>query len=325
LSLGVSVEKSKMSFGVSNRQIEYSSVSPLSNLNFLNKSYLKMLFEVIKFNRIARKQIIDQGITLDSYLDKNNFSDYFRKNYIYAMAGSIWSCSIEKAKLYPAKSFIDFFKSHGLLQVTNHPQWYFVKNGSKEYVAKIVSSIKTNNNEVYKVIKDGSGVKVIHQNGEDIFDKVIIATHADEASSITQNQSLSRFKYSKNVAVLHKDSSFMPKNPKTWASWNYVSDAANNLSLTYWMNNLQNIDNSLPLFVTLNPTRQISQSDTFYETTYHHPIFDHNFESIISELNAVQGMDGIYYVGSYFGYGFHEDGIASAYKVCKNLVNKMPW
>ena len=324
-ALNVRVKKSRMSFGVSNLEIEYSSVAPFANWNIFNMKYLKMLFEIIKFNRIAKKEELNSSITLDEYLTKHNFSQYFRRNYIYAMAGSIWSCTIDAAKNYPAKSFIDFFKHHGLLQVMNHPQWYCVDGGSKEYVKKITQMLNTKSANVLHVEKTKNGVKIYYEGGEEVFDKVIIATHADEAYEITNNQVLAGFRYSKNLAVLHKNSSFMPKNTKTWASWNYVSDSSKNLCLTYWMNNLQNINNSFPIFVTLNPAKEINASDIFHQTTYHHPIFDYQSQKIIAEVNNIQGNGGIYYIGSYFGYGFHEDGIASAYKVCKNLVEKMPW
>lgn len=324
-SLNVDVEKSKMSFGVSNNEIEYSSVAPFANLNFLKKNYIKMLFEIAKFNRVAKKDDIDLAITLDCYLNSHNFSQYFRRNYIYAMAGSIWSCSIDEAMGYPAKSFIDFFKHHGLLQMFNHPQWYCVSGGSKEYVKKITQDINTINSPVTKVFNEEGRVCVIHKNGKDFFDKVIIATHANKAGEITENKVLIDFEYSKNIAVLHKDLSFMPKNKNTWASWNYVSDSSQNLSLTYWMNNLQNIDNAYPVFVTLNPMKKIKESDIFYETVYYHPIFNSKSKNIINEVKKIQGQNGIYYIGSYFGYGFHEDGIASAYNICKNLVEKMPW
>ena len=324
-TLKIDVEKSRMSFGVSNSEIEYSSVSPFSNWNFLNWRYLKMLFEVMKFNRIAKKETIDSEITLDDYLNLHNFSQYFRRNYIYAMAGSIWSCSIEEARKYPAKSFVDFFKHHGLLQVINHPQWYCVKGGSKNYVEKITSQLNCKNAKVLKIQKHENGVLVVHKNGEEIFDKVIVATHADEAFEITGEEILSTFKYSKNLAVLHKNANLMPKNESTWASWNYVSNSSQSLCLTYWMNNLQNIPNSTPVFVTLNPSVAIDESDVFYKTTYNHPIFDAQSQKVVSHLNSIQGRDGIHYVGSYFSYGFHEDGIKSAYETCKNLVKQMPW
>lgn len=324
-TLNVEVEKSKMSFGVSNSEIEYSSVSPFANWNFLNGRYLKMLFEVTKFNRIAKKSTINPTTTLDDYLNSHKFSQYFRRNYIYAMAGSIWSCSIEEAGKYPAKSFVDFFKHHGLLQVINHPQWYCVKGGSKNYVEKITSQLNCKKSAVSKVQKHENGVLVVHENGQEVFDKVIVATHANEAFEITGEEILATFEYSKNIAVLHKNASLMPKNKSTWASWNYVSNSSQNLCLTYWMNNLQNIPNSTPVFVTLNPSVEIDSSDVFYKTTYHHPIFNAQSSKVVSHLHSIHGRDGIYYVGSYFSYGFHEDGIKSAYETCKNLVKKMPW
>lgn len=326
--LKVDVCKSKMSFGVSNSAIEYSSVGVFANKkNLFNLQYLKMLFEILKFNRISKNIEVGTAKTLAEYLDDNSFSEYFRQNYIYAMAGAIWSCNIEAAKKYPAKSFIDFFKHHGLLQVMNHPQWFCVNGGSKEYVRKIVerNEISFCKMQVQKVEKHEHGVKVVHTNGEDFFDKAILATHADQAFVLTGEPILSGFEYSTNLAVLHKDSSLMPKNQKTWASWNYVSDSANNLCLTYWMNNLQPIPKAHPLFVTLNPSKKIDKENIFYQTTYHHPIFNQKAHQIQKDITSIQGNNNIYYIGSYLGYGFHEDGIRSAYDISQKLVKKMPW
>lgn len=326
--LKVDICKSEMSFGVSNSMIEYSSVGVFANKkNLFNPKYLKMLFEILIFNKVSKKAKIEASQTLERYLNEHSFSEYFRQNYIYAMAGAIWSCNIDVAKKYPAQSFVNFFKHHGLLQVMNHPQWFCVKGGSKEYVRKIVecSEITLCNAQVHKVKKHTDGVKVIHENGEDFFDKVIIATHANEAFTLSDEPILSDFEYSTNLAVLHKDYSLMPSNQKTWASWNYVSDSANNLCLTYWMNNLQQIPKTHPIFVTLNPSKTIAKEDIFYKTVYHHPIFNQKAHQIQRDVTSIQGNDNIYYIGSYLGYGFHEDGIRSAYDICRKLVKKMPW
>jgi predicted NAD/FAD-binding protein len=327
-NLGIDVVKSNMSFGVSNKEIEYSSVGPFANKkNLFKLDYLKMLFEIMRFNRISKKTELSIEESLEEYLNRFAFSEYFRRNYIYAMAGAIWSCTAEEAKKYPAKSFVDFFKHHGLLQITNHPQWYSVRGGSKEYVRRIMEcdEITFKKSCVLNIIKDGNSIKITHENGEELFDSVIIATHADEAFTLTNEEIIKGFKYSKNIAVLHKDSSLMPKNKKTWASWNYVSNDTNNLCLTYWMNNLQSIKKSLPLFVTLNPIKEIKQEDIFYQTTYYHPIFNNMAHKIQEKIQDIQGKNNIYYIGSYMGYGFHEDGIKSAYDTCSTLVTKMPW
>jgi predicted NAD/FAD-binding protein len=326
--LKVDTCKSNMSFGVSNSTIEYSSVGPFANKkNLLNLKYLKMLFEIIRFNRISNKIELNTNESLEEYLNQFSFSQYFRKNYIYPMAGAIWSCTVEEAQNYPAKSFINFFKHHGLLQITHHPQWYSVVGGSKEYVRKIVEypEITFHKTPVHKVQKHEDSIKVSHKKGEDIFDIAIVATHADEAFALTNETILSEFKYSKNLAILHKNPSLMPKNKKNWASWNYVSNSTNNLCLTYYMNNLQPIPESLPLFVTLNPNKEISKEDIFYQTTYHHPIFNHTAHNIQKNIKEIQGKNNIYYIGSYMNHGFHEDGIKSSYDICTTLVKKMPW
>ena len=338
-ALAVDVCKSKMSFGVSNQEIEYSSSSPLPSFfpNFENKKkilnphtfikHIKMLFEIIKFNKIAKKTQPEPSTTLENYLNKFKFSEFFKRNYIYAMTGAIWSCSIEESKQYPAQSFINFFKHHGLLQITNHPQWYCIKGGSKEYVRKITSipDLTFKNIPVTSVTKHNNKVLITHQNGNEEFDKVIIATHANEAYTITGEEILKNFQYSQNTAILHNYSNLMPKNKKKWSSWNYTSDKSNNLCLTYWMNNLQPIPNQYPTFVTLNPNQPIPPENIFYQTTYSHPIFNFKSQQIQQEISSIQGKNGIYYIGSYLTYGFHEDGILSSYNICQKLVSQMPW
>jgi predicted NAD/FAD-binding protein len=326
--LNVEIGKSEMSFGVSNDVIEYSSVFPIGGLkNILNFKHLKMLFEVYKFNKIANKNLPLETETIEDFLNRFSFSDYFRKNYVYSMVGAIWSCNLDDAKFYPASSFIDFFKNHGLLQIINHPQWYYVKGGSRQYVEKIRSykEITFKNEGITKIIPHDGKVKVCYNESEEIFDKVIVATHADEAFELTSNEILKDFKYTRNRAVLHKSTTFMPKNHQNRASWNVISQNSKQLSLTYYMNILQEIPKSHPLFVTLNPVKQIDEQDVFYETTYTHPFFDFNALKVQKEISKIQGAGNIYYVGAYLGYGFHEDGIKSSYDVCKTLVKKMPW
>lgn len=326
--LDVEVGKAEMSFGVSNEKTEYSSVFPIGNVkNIFNFKHLKMLFEIYKFNKLAKKCEIFANETIEDFLNRYNFSSYFAQNYVYSMVGAIWSCNPEEARFYPASSLVSFFKNHGLLQVINHPQWYYVKGGSRKYVEKIKNfqEITFKNEAITKVVPFEGKVKVFYGNEEEIFDKVIIASHADEAFEITGNQALKDFKYTKNLAILHKDSSLMPKSVKNWTSWNVISRHEKELCLTYYMNILQEIPKSHPLFVTLNPTKEIPSEDVFYKITYTHPFFDFNTLRIQKEIAEMQGKDGIYYVGAYLGYGFHEDGIKSSYDVCKTIVQKMPW
>jgi predicted NAD/FAD-binding protein len=343
--LKVTITKSNMSFGVCcDDGFEYSgnNISGLfaNKKNFFNPKFWRMLFDICRFNKKATNLVLSEQIldvTLSQFVDQIGVGDYFKKYYLLPMAAAIWSCPAEMMKNYPAKTFLRFFYNHGLLTVLNQPTWYTVEGGSKEYIKKAVEKFRDKirlNCGVKKVTQDQNGKIILTdtQNQEHQFDQVIFACHADETLEIIQDKTaleqeiLSKFKYSKNLAVLHRDSNQMPKNKSAWASWVYLSNPAKQeISLTYWMNNLQNIDHNFPLFVTLNPTKKIASELVFGEFIYHHPIFDIEAVTAQEKLNQIQGVRNMWFCGAYTRYGFHEDGLLSAVNVAEKFNVKTPW
>ena len=344
--LNVKSKKSNMSFAVKiiNPSIEYAGIN-LSSIfaqkkNIFNINFLKMLFDILKFNKKAQ-QILNldfpPSYSIKNLLDDLNLGDYFCKYYLLPMASAIWSSTIDKILEYPALSFIRFFKNHGLLTISSQPQWYTVDGGSIQYVEKIRRKISevSLQDPVIKVYKNSDHKLVVKSiKSEQIFDYVVFATHSDQVLEVLdcgtdqQKNILSKFLYQKNIAILHNDSSLMPKSKKAWASWVYSSvngSEKNELSVTYWMNNLQDIDHNYPLFVTLNPNQEIKKEHIFGIYEYHHPIFDSSAIESQNEINNIQGQNNIYFCGAYQKYGFHEDGLTSAINVIKKLGVELPW
>ena len=344
--LGVEILKSNMSFGIKNLDsgLEYSG-NNLAGLfaqkkNLLNPKFLKMLYDIVKFNKSAIQLIESnqniQQITLAEFIDNLNLSDYFKNFYLFPMAGAIWSCPVELIKQYPAKTFLQFFYNHGLLTITKQPQWYTVAGGSCEYVKKITSSFNDKIKLGCSIIKSQKqGKKILltdNTNQTYEFDHVIFASHADQTYKIIQDKSpaeesiLSKIKYSHNTAVLHKDSQQMPLKKSAWASWVYLSrQVEQKVSLSYWMNNLQQIDNQYPLFVTLNPIEEIKQQDIFGTYDYEHPIFDLDAIKAQQQLPSIQGQRNIWFCGAWTRYGFHEDGLNSAMQIATSFNVAIPW
>ena len=292
--LNVKIQKSNMSFGIKNldNNLEYSG-SNLTSLfaqkkNLCNIKFWMMLKDILKFNRNAIKTIKANNIadnkTLNEFINELKLGKYFKDYYLLPMASAIWSCPLELITNYPVKTFLQFFYNHGLLNVKQDLQWYTIEGGSKEYVNKISENFQHKIKLNTKIIKTSqSKEKIIltdQQNNNYKYDHVIFATHTDQTYQIISDKTsmeekiLSKINYNKNIAVLHKDINQMPRNKKTWASWVCLSkQKTKEVSLSYWMNNLQNIDDSYPLFVTLNPINKINKNDIFGEYQYAHPIF----------------------------------------------------
>lgn len=348
--LNIAVEKSNMSFAVkiADKNLEYAGTS-LSALfaqkkNLWDVKFLKMIYDIYRFNNNADKilgQNIAPSYTLKNFINDLKLGEYFQNYYLLPMASAIWSCNIDKIGDYPAQSFVQFFKNHGLLTVASQPQWWTVANGSQQYVKKVIAKIEAQdqcqvslNDAVIDIKKtENSQLKVISTKGEELFDKVIIATHSDQALTITNKinknyqEILGNIKYKSNFAILHKDQSVMPKAKKAWASWVYSAKnhQTTNLCVSYWMNNLQNIDGNYPLFVTLNPNIQINPQDIFASYQYEHPVFDEQAIIAQKQLNKIQGLENIYFCGAYQNFGFHEDGFNSALAVLNKLQVYLPW
>lgn len=345
--LYVPYKESDMSFAVkvNEGKLEYAGTNLASvfaqKKNIFNLPFLRMLRDVISFNKKAEEildKAFDASYSLGDFLDDLGVKKYFREFYLLPMSAAIWSCPLETMLAYPAQSFVRFFKNHGLLTVSDQPQWYTVDGGSIEYVKRVSAKFSDKislNDPVIKISKQDNGkILVKSKNSEEIFDKVVIAAHGDQAFKMLENPNpeqakvISSFKYQDNLAILHKDSSIMPKSKKAWASWIYSKNAnskKDQLSVSYWMNNLQKIDQKYPLFVTLNPNQEIKNSDIFASFKYEHPIFDEDAIRAQEKIAEIQGIDNIYFCGAYQKYGFHEDGFSSALKVINLLGVKAPW
>ena len=335
----IAIEKSNMSFSVSVRgsEIEYcgKGISGIfsNKLNLFNIKFLKMFFTIIDFyKKSENKNLINENINLGEYLEQLNVSDYFIKFHIIPMVSAIWSMPPYEAKQMPLGFFLKFFQNHGLFKLKNRPQWFTVSNRSRTYVDKILSNISGEyfkNYHINKIKRIQSGIQVYYGDKNEYFtyDKVILATHADQALSIIEDPNeiekkiLSNFKYKTNEAVIHEDINYMPKNNKAWCSWNSSVKAENSEqnSITYWLNLLQNLDISKNIFLTLNPYLKIPEEKIFRKVQFTHPYFDQKAIDSQKDLHLIQNKNNILFCGSYFGYGFHEDGIKSSLDMMKYI------
>ena len=325
--LNIPYENSDMSFSVYVKDInlEYggSSIKALfaDKKNIFNYKFLKMIKEIFFFYRSA-PNLLNQKIskeTLGSYLKKSKLSNYFTQYHIIPMVAAIWSMPFEKAKNLPLTLFLNFFINHGLFKLKNRPQWYTVTNRSKTYVDKVLNSVSGEvfkNYEASKIERSKENVRIFFGNEYLDYDHVVLAAHADQAlnilSNITdeENEVLSKFKYVNNLAVLHTDKNLMPNRNQTWSSWNSIT-SDKKTCITYWLNKLQNLKCEQNFFLTLNPVIYIKEENIIKKVKFTHPYFNSETENYQKKLDLIQGKKRTWYCGSYFGYGFHEDGIKS--------------
>ena len=336
----IEIEKSDMSFSVSVKgtNIEYCGKGLngiFSNRgNLLNLKFVKMFFEIINFYKRCEKLNPNniEKITLGEYLTKIGKSKYFIDYHIIPMVSAIWSMPPFEASQMPLTFFLSFFKNHGLFKLKDRPQWYTVTNRSKTYVDKILSKVSGEyfkNYEINKIIRDNNGVKVYYGSENEFFnyDKVVLASHADESlkiiSDITnkEREILSNFKYKPNKAVIHSDEKLMPVNKKAWCSWNSSLNPDNKeqSSVTYWLNQLQNLKTDKNIFLTINPFVEIASDKIYHKIDFTHPYYDEKALQNQSNLKTIQNKNNTLFAGSYFGYGFHEDGIKSSIEMLKTL------
>ncbi|WP_421612039.1 NAD(P)/FAD-dependent oxidoreductase [Agrobacterium tumefaciens] len=345
-TLGVATAASDMSFAVSldDGGFEYSGGSGFGLLaqkrNAVRPRFWAMLADLLRFYRNAPRDLPMMGdMSLDEYLSQNNYGDAFRNDHLYPMAAAIWSTPAMEVGRYPAAHFVKFCSNHGLLLLRNRPVWRTVVGGSQEYVKRLTAPFADRirlSTPVTRIHRLADGVEIANTNGEfERFDDVVIATHADQALEMltdatqAERRILGAFGYTKNRAVLHTDSSFMPRRRAAWSSWNYVADTrieTGQPSITYWMNKLQPLGEIPDTFVTLNPTREPEKGKIITEEIYHHPVFDAGTEQMRQELWALQGLRNTWFCGAYFGSGFHEDGIQAGLAVAEDLGGlSRPW
>jgi len=346
--LEVPTAPSCMSFAVSvdDGRLEYSGTGLAGLLaqrrNAFRPRFWSMLADIRRFYRDAPADLAALDATqatLGDYLDRGGYGRAFRDDHLLPMAGAIWSAPPRAMLDYPAASFIRFHANHGLLQIRDRPQWRTVTGGSRSYVERLTRCFRDR-------IKRGVAAKRVRRFGGEVgvvdaasevqkFDHVVIATHADEALGLLDDASpaersfLGAFRYSENRAVLHRDASLMPKRRGAWSSWNYIGphdrDGAG-CTVTYWMNRLQNLSVPEDLFVTLNPQRGPDPTTVSNVEIYHHPLFDAAAMRAQRRLWSLQGVRNTWFCGSYFGAGFHEDGLQSGLAVAEALFGvKRPW
>ncbi|HEY6125607.1 MAG TPA: FAD-dependent oxidoreductase [Steroidobacteraceae bacterium] len=334
--LGVAYQSSNMSFSLRDERngLEYNgtSINTLfaQRLNALRPSFLRMIADILRFNKQSRDLLAgsDDTLTLGEYLEANRYSRAFREQFIVPMGMSIWS-STERAMLsFPARFFVEFFDKHGFLNVDDRPVWQAVKGGSREYMRKLSAPLAHRirlETAVTAVRRDAAGVTVRTAMGSvERFDQVVIACHSDQALKLLQDASpaeqeiLSAFPYQENEAVLHTDESLLPRAPLARAAWNYhllaVRDNAmrDRVALTYDMNVLQSLDAPVRFLVTLNRTADIDPAKVLKTITYHHPVYLPAGVAAQKRRAEISGVNRTFYCGAYWRYGFHEDGVVSA-------------
>ena len=338
--LGVDYEDSNMSFSVFSKLsgLEYNGTN-LNTLfsqrkNLFNFKFIKMVLEIFRFNKKALELLnTKEEITLGDYLANHNYSSYFSKHYILPMGSAIWSSNIETMLNFPAKFFVKFFHNHGMLNINDRPQWLTITGGSESYVKKLcepfINSIKLNSN--IRFIERMENKVIIHHNqGSENFDYLFMACHSNEAlklikdTSYVEKELLGSIPYADNDVYLHTDASIMPKHKLSWAAWNYNIDNKSHepISLTYNMNILQNIKSESPVLVTLNPKSNINPKKIIKKLNYSHPTFTIDGINAQKKHHLISGVNRTFYAGAYWGNGFHEDGVKSAYDVV-NQLNKL--
>ena len=335
--LNVPFEKSNMSFSVSikDTNVEYggSGFNAIfaNKKNLLNFKFLKMINEIINFYKTAPSLINTEtsNVTLGDYLKSSKLSKYFIEYHIIPMVAAIWSMPFQKAKEMPLKLFLNFFTNHGLFKLKNRPQWYTVSNRSRTYVKKVLEKISGEvfkNYKVSKILRSENNVRILIGNEYLDYDHVILASHADQSlellddPSLEESEILKKFTYVSNEAYLHRDENLMPIRKSAWSSWNSISKNENTC-VTYWLNKLQNLNSEKNYFLTLNPVEAIDKNKIIKKIHFTHPYFNKDNVALQKDLNKLQGKKRTWFCGSYFGYGFHEDGLKSSKELFKKFEN----
>ena len=337
----IEIEKSDMSFSVSvqDTNFEYcgKGISGIfsNKSNLYNLKFLKMFLDLLKFyKKNDNLNLQDNNLTLGDYLKKEKLSKEFIDYHIIPMVAAIWSMPPYEANQMPLSFFLKFFQNHGLFKLKNRPQWYTVSNRSRTYVNNILKKISGEYYKNYKInlIKRyKKSIEIFYGEKNEFFtyDKVVLATHADEALSILDTPTndeknlLSAFKYKTNIAVIHTDNSQMPLNKKAWSAWNakLSKNVKQNSSITYWLNLLQNLKIDKDVFLSLNPFDKIEEQNILNKVTFTHPYFDKIALENQARLKKIQNINNTLFCGSYFGYGFHEDGITSTIDMLKSIYD----
>jgi predicted NAD/FAD-binding protein len=345
-TLGVQTKESEMSFSVSldAGAFEYGTNSLFADrANIFRPAFWRFLFEIPRFNKLMKKALesgIEDSATIADFLNSENFSEAFRAQYIYPMASLIWSAPPHVIATFPLKMMATFFNQHNLLSLAPGLRWRSIAGGSCTYVNKIQKdiiarkgNIKTST-AIESISRSDTGARITSSGASETFDAVVIATHADTTLALLEDPSddersiLGSFRYQYNRVVVHGDPSFMPERASAWSAWNFRNIAqggSEKISLTYDMNVLQQLMDAPPLFVTVNPSWEPEAGKIYGDFNYAHPIHALDMSAAQKRLPELQGKRSTYFCGSYFGYGFHEDGLVSGMNAASYLGATAPW
>ena len=348
--LGVPTHASDMSFAASIRDgwLEWDARNLDAVIgqrrNLLRPKFAMLVRDVMIFNSQAQDMVERHPeLSLEGLIRKLGLGEWFRRYYLLPMSGAIWSCPPCEMMNFPARTLVRFFANHHLLSFTGQPQWRTVTGGSQEYVGRLAAPFAHRirlNCAAVAVTRPSSGTKdgkvqiKDARGGYESYDQVVMASHGNETLALlkdadgAERAALGCFRYQKNRAVLHRDISLMPRRRRCWASWVYMSDGDffhPNITVTYWMNLLQGIDDRCPLFVSLNPKRDIPEDLIFDSAEFDHPVFDRAAIAAQGQVAALQGRRNTWFAGAHLGHGFHEDGLSSAVRVSRSLGCAIPW
>lgn len=345
--LGIAHSESNMSFSVQcpEENIEWSG-SGLDSIfaqrgNIANPAFLRMIVDIMRFSGMADRLLADErvdSLTLGELLDREGFGHGFTDWYLMPMGSAIWSTPTGRMRDFPAKTFLRFADNHGLLHIAGKPRWRSVVGGSRTYVAAAAAGVSGEirlSSPVERIERDAGGVVVSWPGGSARYDTVVVAAHAPQALALLgeptslERELLGAFDTTDSDVVLHSDTSFLPRNPRTHSSWNYFSESAEasagTLSLTYFLNRLQPLGTEVPLLVTLNAHRPADEAAVRARMDYAHPQFDRSAIAAQGRLGEIQGTGGVWYAGAWQRYGFHEDGLLSAVRVAEAMGASLPW
>jgi predicted NAD/FAD-binding protein len=346
--LGVETKPTSMSFSVRDAKssLEYcgSSVNRLfaQRRNLLRPRFYRMLASIGRFNGEAAAALSDPGVqdqTLGEYVRARGYGRDFLELYLKPMSSAVWSTPPALMETFPAATLLRFFHNHGFLGLHSQHPWYTVSGGSRRYVEKLTSPWRDRirlGSPAARVTRPGSGVRIRLASGEThVFEKVILACHADQALALLgdptpdESRLLGEFRYQRNPATVHTDSSVMPRTRLAWSSWNYEIARDGQCATHYWMNSLQGVSDKVDYFVSINRPEAIDPARVLRRISYDHPLFSlgaMRAQSELPGLNEHSGAEtGTYYAGSYFRYGFHEDALLSAVRLSQTLLRRDPW
>lgn len=341
--LGIPSQPANMSFGVSDGRGSFEWAARGARGIFarprhlVDPQFIRMLSDLVRFNREARELIgtNGHGPSLRDFLEDGRYSEYFIDRLIVPQVSAVWSADPEQMWSFPASFLATFFENHGVLQIRNRPTWRTIPGGSRRYVEALTSPFADRIRlglPARRIRRLDAGVAVAHEDGEELFDEVVLSCHADEALAIlaepsrAEREVLAAFPYQPNEAVLHTDTSLMPYRRSAWASWNFhLSDEpTGRTTVTYDMNRLQSLACRERYLVTLNRTEAIDPERVIRRIDYAHPVFTKEGIAAQRRWEEISGVDRIHYCGAYWRWGFHEDGAWSGLRVAAALGGRGP-